>query len=331
MWRQWNRRPRISYTDADYVRDHIQTPATFAKFCTDRISVHYVGKQAKDIDLVGTEPTYFDIKQLRDHGRACVHAAGSPERSSRPGHRQRAREKLLPGVDPLGKSITIGGLPYRVIGVVAKQGTLFGISLDKFAIMPFNAPARRLICPINILDDLHVQTADPASMRAAMGEAEAAMRSRRQLKPGRRATSPCRRPRRAEGLEEDLAGPLPGAAWPGGDLARRRRHRHHEHHADGGERADPRDRHSQGARRAASRHPGPVRRRIGHALHCRARSRGIGTGLALAWIVAHVTPLPAAVAPWSIAGRCGPRYLGRQWSPASTRQAAPLASIRFSR
>src|SRR5262249_58310617 len=27
---------------------------------------------------------------------------------------------------------------------------------------------------------------------------------------------------------------------------------------------------------------------------------GIGFGLALAWIVKHVTPLPAAVAPWSI-------------------------------
>ena len=49
--------------------------------------------------------------------------------------------------------------------------------------MPFNAQARRLICPINILDALIVRTADPASMEQAMGEAEAAMRSRRQLKP----------------------------------------------------------------------------------------------------------------------------------------------------
>src|SRR5919201_3671455 len=36
-WREWNRRPRISYSDADFVRQRIQTPATFAKFCSDRV------------------------------------------------------------------------------------------------------------------------------------------------------------------------------------------------------------------------------------------------------------------------------------------------------
>src|SRR5215218_9432181 len=48
-WRAWQRRPRISYADADYVRSRITTPATFAKFCEDRVTVHYAGKVAKDI------------------------------------------------------------------------------------------------------------------------------------------------------------------------------------------------------------------------------------------------------------------------------------------
>src|SRR5918996_774057 len=129
MWMEWLRRPRVSYGDADYVRERIGTPATFAKFCQDRVSVHYAGMVAKDVDL-------------------------------------------------------IGGLPYRIIGVVAPQGTLFGLSLDKFVVMPFSAPGRRLICPINILDAMIVQTDDPVQMQLAMAEAEAAMRSRRQLKPG---------------------------------------------------------------------------------------------------------------------------------------------------
>ncbi|MFL5520124.1 MAG: ABC transporter permease, partial [Gemmatimonadales bacterium] len=45
-WLAWMRRPRISYTDADYVRARITTPATFAKFCEDRVAVHYQGKVA---------------------------------------------------------------------------------------------------------------------------------------------------------------------------------------------------------------------------------------------------------------------------------------------
>src|ERR687890_2250580 len=60
VWLAWRRRPRISYTDADYVRERIRTPATFAKFCEDRVAVHYGPKVAKDIDLMGTEESYFD-------------------------------------------------------------------------------------------------------------------------------------------------------------------------------------------------------------------------------------------------------------------------------
>src|SRR5918992_2723296 len=183
VWLAWRRRPRISYDDADYVRERIRTPATFAKFCEDRVAVNYGGKVARDINLVGTEEAYFRIKNYEiASGRVFT---PQEVRTSQPvvviGHE--LADKLLKGVDPIDKKVVIGGLPYRVIGIVAKQGTLFGLSLDKFAIMPFSAPGRRLICPINILDALIVQTANPVQMQLALDETEALMRSRRQLKP----------------------------------------------------------------------------------------------------------------------------------------------------
>ncbi len=79
--------------------------------------------------------------------------------------------------------MAVGGLPYRVIGIVEKQGTMFGISLDKFAIMPFTAHGRRLICPINVLDELIVKSADIPTMLASLQQTEALMRGRRALKP----------------------------------------------------------------------------------------------------------------------------------------------------
>ena len=184
VWLAWRRRPRISYDDADYVRERVRTPATFAKFCEDYVAVHYGGKIAKSIRLAGTEESYFKI---RNYEIAAGRAFTSQEvRTAQPvvviG--QELADKLLKGVDPIDKKVVIGGLPYRVIGVVAKQGNLFGISMDKFAIMPFSAQGRRLICPINILDALIVQTDDPIQMQVAMGQAEAIMRSRRQLRPG---------------------------------------------------------------------------------------------------------------------------------------------------
>ena len=144
-WREWQRRPRISYDDAAYVREHLTVPATFANYCADRVAVSYAGKTAKDIELRGTEETYFQLKKYQlSSGRAFVAQelrAGVPVIVLG----SLVAEKLFPGLDPLGRSVLIAGLPYRVIGVVESQGTLFGLSLDKFAIMPFSAPGRRLI------------------------------------------------------------------------------------------------------------------------------------------------------------------------------------------
>ncbi len=301
VWLEWRRRPRISYTDADYVRDRIHTPATFAKFCEDRVNVTYDGKVAKDIDLVGTEETYFRIRNYQlTAGRSFT---AQEVRAAAPvlviG--QELAEKLLGGVDPLGKQVQIAGLPYRIVGVVEKQGTLFGISLDKFAIMPFNAPARRLICPINILDALIVRTDDPTQMLRAQAEAEAAMRARRQLKPSQENNFAFQTAEGALGTWQKISRilflALPGlvaiSLVVGGIvimnimlMAVSERTR------------------EIGIRKAL----GARRRDIlaqfvveSATLSSVGAALGIGFGLALAFAVKSLTPLPAAVAPWSVA------------------------------
>ncbi len=182
-WLSWRRRPRVTVADAEYVAARIQTPVRTAKFCQDRVNISYGGKTAKDIDLIGTEPEYFNI---RDYAITSGRAFTVQEmRAARPvlviG--DLLAERLFEGADPIGKAVNVGGIHYRVIGVVEKQGTAFGISMDKFAIMPYTSQGRRLICPINVLDELLVKADNPASMVVAMNEVEALMRGRRRLKP----------------------------------------------------------------------------------------------------------------------------------------------------
>ena len=182
-WLSWRRRPRVSVADAQYVAARIDKPVRTSMYCVDRVSISYGGKTARDIDLIGTEPEYFNI---RDYEIASGRAFTVQEmRAARPvlviG--DLLAERLFEGVDPLGKLVNVGGIQYRVIGIAEKQGTMFGLSMDKFAIMPYTSQGRRLICPINVLDELLVKADNPTSMLVAMNEVEALMRGRRRLKP----------------------------------------------------------------------------------------------------------------------------------------------------
>jgi putative ABC transport system permease protein len=45
-------------------------------------------------------------------------------------------DKLFPWVDPLDKDVLLGGIPFRVIGVIERVGSTFGQSQDNFAFVP---------------------------------------------------------------------------------------------------------------------------------------------------------------------------------------------------
>src|SRR5690349_9202352 len=184
VWREWQRRPRLRYDDADFIEPRLTTPAVVSRYCQDRATLGVGGKVAKDISLVGTDPQYFTIKNYNlSSGRIFT-----PQelRASQPVMVIGAlvAEKLLPGQDPIGKDIYVAGIPYRVIGVVEPQGTLFGLSMDKFVVTPYTAPARRFICPIGVLDYISFQAVNPQQMLTLRDEVESLMRQRRGLRPG---------------------------------------------------------------------------------------------------------------------------------------------------
>jgi putative ABC transport system permease protein len=87
------------------------------------------------------------------------------------------------GLNPLGRELRIGGIPYQVIGVIEHQGNLFGISLDKLAIAPFNSPLHRLTNPRGDIDGMLVQAPNEVMMNEAMEITREVLRGHRRLRP----------------------------------------------------------------------------------------------------------------------------------------------------
>src|SRR5207253_11461536 len=194
----------------------------------------------------------------------------------------------------------IHGIPYRVIGVVERQGNLLGISLDKFVVAPALSPIQREVNPPGVVDALIVKANSEPEMREAMDQTEAIMRSRRHLRPRQDNNFAMETSEGVLDFWNKLSrilyavGPgLVGIALVVGGIvimnimlmavAERTR--------------EIGIRKSLGARRRDS-----LRRfLVGAAtLATAGATGGVVLGMGLAGAVAALTPLPAAVAPWSI-------------------------------
>ncbi len=183
MWRTWLRRPRVTYEDAQAVMRGVRVPVLAAWESSTRAALVAGRRQVKDVQVTAATDLYFEIRALvLQEGRAFTAQevqAGVPVLVL--GHD--LADKLFEGQDPIGSEVKIFDLPYRVIGVVEKQGNLFGLSLDKFAVAPASAPLKRFVNPPRVVDALAVKAGSQPEMRKAMEQAEAVMRSRRHLRP----------------------------------------------------------------------------------------------------------------------------------------------------
>src|SRR5947208_4776796 len=181
--RSWARRPRITFEDADAVTNGITLPVLTAWWSEDRGAVAYGRRLAKDVSLQGATERYFEIRNIKiQEGRAFT------PQEARAGSAVLVMgydlaDRLFQTQDPIGKSVRIHGIPYRVIGVAERRGNLFGISLDKFVVAPAQSPIQREVNPPGVIDVLMVKANSEPEMRVAIEQAEAIMRSRRHLRP----------------------------------------------------------------------------------------------------------------------------------------------------
>src|SRR6266446_3008749 len=176
------RRRRIKFSDAEAVTAALTMPVVTAWQSDDNGSVFYGGKEARDIQLVAASERYFEIKNLRiAMGRpftAQENRSGVPVAVLGDG----VAKRLFVDRTPLGRSVRIGGISYRVVGVVEKQGSVLGFPLDRFVVVPAFAPAQNLVNPPGVVDALLVKARSEVEMREAMEVAEGVMRSRRHLR-----------------------------------------------------------------------------------------------------------------------------------------------------
>ena len=90
------------------------------------------------------------------------------------------REKFFVGLDPIGRTLTIQGLPMTVVGVEAKRGSMFGQSLDNNAYVPLTTFQRMFGRRQSL--QLHGKAHTRETFEPTIEQARVAMRNRHKLK-----------------------------------------------------------------------------------------------------------------------------------------------------
>jgi putative ABC transport system permease protein len=91
-------------------------------------------------------------------------------------------DALFPSESPIEKSVLINGQPFRVIGVISRQGTFLGLfSLDSIVVMPL--PAFQKYFSAKSDSDILVKVKDKSRLAEARDEVTGVMRRVRGLPP----------------------------------------------------------------------------------------------------------------------------------------------------
>jgi putative ABC transport system permease protein len=185
QWRAWRRRRRLEFEDADAIREKLTIPALVGVESNTggRVEADN-GREVENVFMTAVSPEILRIRSLNvERGRPF---------SNQEAERglpvvvlgKSTADVLFEDVDPIGRTVRIRGFPYRVVGVLEEQGSILGMSLDNRAIAPARSPIQKVVNPRGVVDNIVIQTLDPEQIPAAMMEIEAIMRIRNGLRPG---------------------------------------------------------------------------------------------------------------------------------------------------
>ncbi|GAC1647170.1 MAG: ABC transporter permease [Gemmatimonadaceae bacterium] len=300
MWHAWQRRPRFYFADVPSIRRSLPAGTRWAVESQKPLPASTPYARVRQVDAHAVDGDYFAIRKY-DIARGRTF---TPQEMASGGLvvviGDEVARHFFPGLDPVGRELRLGGLPYQVLGVIERQGSIFGLSQDRMAIAPFASPLHRLTNPRGDVDGIMVQAATPLLLDDAMESVREGLRGRRKLRPSEpdnfvmeTSASALSWWGKMKGIMTIVGTALPGIGLVVGGMvimnimlvavAERTR--------------------EIGIRKALGARRSDILRQFlveAATLSTCGAVVGILLGIAAAKLIAHNSPLPAAIAPWSL-------------------------------
>jgi putative ABC transport system permease protein len=204
------RNKELTLEDYEYMKSRLTLTDKFGAGARPSRSQIKRGSEILDeVQVDGKQPILGEIEQVDvAEGRYFIQAEDdSAARVAFIG--SEVAERLFPNQSAVGQEIVINGLPYRVVGVAAAKGTVFGMPQDNFVTLPLMTYRRNYGELARWRSFYMMGTAkDDKMFDEAVEEARAWMRLRRGLKTGERDNFGVMTPDAITGLRDRLFGTI---------------------------------------------------------------------------------------------------------------------------
>jgi putative ABC transport system permease protein len=176
------RRPRLRLEEAEALGRQLTLAAAVAPEEDDDRTVKYRDRSATMVDIVGTTEAYLQTGSVNVAQGRFLTAADSQGNQPVCVIGNDVATNLFRAESPLGKRIKIEDQSFLVVGVLEKQGTMLGWSLDNRVIIPIRV-SLAVIWKRPDIDQVDIKASGAAHLDEAREEIRQAMRHIRHLKP----------------------------------------------------------------------------------------------------------------------------------------------------
>jgi putative ABC transport system permease protein len=175
------RNPELQVEEYEFIRSHATMVREFGMEVGRGVSARYAADLVEDAVLRGVTSNMALITNtqtamgrfvtdMEDRKRLPVAFIGND-----------LKDRFFGSVDPVGKTIYLGGRPFEVVGVAKAQGTVFGQSRDNFVMIPIQTYFKMYGARSGI--SFNALALDRAHINQAQDEVRVLLRSYRQLRP----------------------------------------------------------------------------------------------------------------------------------------------------
>jgi len=132
--------PRITLAEAHAIKRISDNITAVMAQAQNSATLSYRTQELENVSIQGVTSEYLDFGTFNANERGRMMSGAEVDRSQPVaiiGYD--VADKLFGDVNPLDKDVKVAGIPFRVVGVSEKKGSVFGSSQDNFAVIPLGA------------------------------------------------------------------------------------------------------------------------------------------------------------------------------------------------